>query len=125
MLERKCPVLEIMEVLGGKWKIPVLWEIGKAKNIRYNLLKREVTEITNIMLTRTLTELIENGLVMKKDFNENPPRVEYSLTATGLTLYPHLQNLVAWIKTVDIYPNEDTPRRPYQRGIYREITKKS
>jgi len=98
MKQRKCPVLEVIDVIGGKWKIPILWEIGKAGTIRYNDLQREVTEVSNIMLTRSLNDLINHKLVIRKDFHTNPPHVEYSLTENGENLYPLLQQLVAWIK---------------------------
>lgn len=98
MSQRKCPVVEVIETIGGKWRIPVLWCIGKAGTIRYNELKRDMTGITNTMLTRTLDSLIEQKLVIRKDFLSLPPKVEYSLTENGEELFPLLEQLVKWRK---------------------------
>ncbi len=57
-----------MEVVGGKWRLNVLWVINKYQSIRFNQLKREVNGITTIMLTRSLDILITNELVEKVDF---------------------------------------------------------
>jgi len=102
MNQRKCPVIELAEVIGGKWKIQILWEIGKVGTIRYNELKREVTDITNTMLTRSLDGLIKHNLVIRKDFHTTPPKVEYSLTKEGQDLYPILAQLVKWIKGIEL-----------------------
>lgn len=59
--------------------------------MRYNELKRNLVGITNIMLTRSLQSLGENGLVNRVDFNQIPPRVEYSLTDDGLQLVPAME----------------------------------
>jgi DNA-binding HxlR family transcriptional regulator len=102
MSQRKCPVIEIIEVIGGKWKIPILWCIGQAGIIRYNELRREVTGITNTMLTRSLDSLIAHNLVTRKDFSTIPPKVEYSLTKDGEELFPLLEQLVKWIKALEL-----------------------
>jgi len=101
MDQRKCPVVEIIEVIGGKWKIPILWCIGQSNVIRYNELKREVTGITNTMLTRSLDSLIKHKLVERKDFLTIPPKIEYSLTENGKELFPLLKQLVEWIKRLE------------------------
>jgi len=101
MDQRKCPVVEIIEVIGGKWKIPILWCIGQSGTIRYNELKREVTGITNTMLTRSLNSLMMHKLVKRKDFFTIPPKVEYSLTESGEELFPLLEQLVKWIKGLE------------------------
>lgn len=59
---------QVMEVVGGKWRLNVLWVINKYQSIRFNQLKREVNGITTIMLTRSLDILITNELVEKVDF---------------------------------------------------------
>lgn len=104
MNREKCPAVEVMEIIGGKWKIPILWCIGRHGTIRYNEMKRKVTGITNTMLTRSLDNLIENRLVIRKDFLTIPPKVEYSLTEKGEQLLPLLDQLVDWGKEPD-FPN--------------------
>ncbi len=59
---------QVMEVVGGKWRLNVFWVINKYQSIRFNQLKREVNGITTIMLTRSLDILIANELVEKVDF---------------------------------------------------------
>lgn len=61
-----CPVTHALEIIGGKWRIPIIWKISAAQSIRYNELKRSIPGITNIMLTRSLQSLEEHGLVKKE-----------------------------------------------------------
>ena len=81
-----CPIIHALNLIGGKWKLPVLWHLFDAESVRYNELKRSVVGITNIMLTQCLRELEAAGLVRRDDFGEVPPRVEYSLTGPGREL---------------------------------------
>ncbi|WP_349627510.1 MULTISPECIES: helix-turn-helix domain-containing protein [unclassified Enterococcus] len=66
--------------------------------IRFNQLKREVDGITNVMLTRCLETMIEVDLIKRTDFNEIPPKVEYSITEKGKELVPILFFLNNWGK---------------------------
>lgn len=92
----KCPVLYALEVIGGKWKLPVLWHLSAQGTVRYNQLKRSVYGITGMMLTKCLKELEEDGLVLRVQYQEIPPKVEYSLTERGKKLLPALKKLYAW-----------------------------
>ena len=85
-----CPIIHALNLIGGKWKLPVLWHLFDAESVRYNELKRSVVGITNIMLTQCLRELEAAGLVRRNDFGEVPPRVEYSLTGRGRELLPEM-----------------------------------
>jgi len=91
-----CPVVYVMGVIGAKWKIPILWHLADEGTLRYNELKRGVVGITNIMLTKCLRELEENGLVARNELDTVPPHVEYSLTERGKTLVPILYSIHAW-----------------------------
>ena len=91
-----CPIIHALNLIGGKWKLPVLWHLFDAESVRYNELKRSVVGITNIMLTECLRELEAAGLVRRDDFGEVPPRVEYSLTGPGRELLPALRELYKW-----------------------------
>lgn len=75
-----CPVVHALEIIGGKWRIPIIWILSNEKSVRYNQLKRSIPGITNIMLTRSLQALEEHGLVKRVEYNKIPPHVEYSLT---------------------------------------------
>lgn len=96
--ERNCVMIYSMEIIGGKWKVPIIWKLYQNKTMRYNELKRNLTGITNIMLTRSLQSLEENGLVNRVEFNQIPPRVEYSLTDNCFQLVPALEVIFDWGK---------------------------
>lgn len=74
----QCPILHVFRRIGGKWKLPILWHLADQETVRYNELKRSVRGVTNMMLTKCLRELEDFGLVIRKQYNEVPPRVEYS-----------------------------------------------
>lgn len=92
-----CPLEYALEILGGKWKLKILWTIYEFKVIRFNRLKREVPGITDLMLAKILKLLVENNIVQRTQFNEIPPRVEYSLTENGLQLVESLSNIRQWV----------------------------
>lgn len=76
--------------------MPIVWLLHEHQPVRYNELKRKVTGITNAMLTKCLRELEDANVVARKQFDEIPPRVEYSLTENGMDLIPALKKLYAW-----------------------------
>ena len=94
---KDCPLEYAMDILGGKWKIKIIWTIYKFKIIRFNALKREVDGITDLMLSKILKTLAENNIVKRVQFNEIPPHVEYSLTENGLKLVESLSNIRVWV----------------------------
>lgn len=94
--EKICPIVYALSVIGQKWKIPILWHLADEGTLRYNELKRGVHGITNIMLTKSLQELEQHGLVHREQFDTVPPKVEYSLTEHGQTLVPLLREFDAW-----------------------------
>ena len=95
-----CPVVHALEIIGGKWRIPIIWELSTEKSVRYNKLKRSIPGITNIMLTRSLQALEEHGLVKRVEYNKIPPHVEYSLTNICEDLLPALKIINDWGKHV-------------------------
>ena len=94
--DHKCSVIYALEIIGGKWKLPIIWKLSKKEYMRYNELKHELDGITNIMLTRSLNSLEEYGIVTRQEFDEVPPHVEYSLTIRGRELLPALEIFGAW-----------------------------
>ena len=96
--EQICPVIYTLSLIGQKWKIPILWHLADEGTLRYNEIKRGVMGITNIMLTQSLRELEQHGLVKRVQYNEIPPRVEYSLSERGETLIPLLRDIHEWGK---------------------------
>ena len=97
--EKKCPVLYALDLIGQKWKLPILWYLHEKENTRYNELKRRIPGITNIMLTKSLRELEADGLVKRTEYQTIPPKVEYSLTNHGQNLLPTLNELYKWGET--------------------------
>ena len=91
-----CPLTDVLDVIGGKWKIPLLCALSCSPATRYNELKRKIPYITNTMLANSLRELEEAGLVLRRQYAEMPVRVEYSLTGVGESLIPILFSLQAW-----------------------------
>ena len=91
----KCPVLYALNILGGKWRLPILWHLRDG-SLRYNQLKRKLNGITNIMLTRSLQDLEEYGLVKRIQHSEIPPHVEYFLTDHTKKLLPAMKSIDEW-----------------------------
>lgn len=96
--ETECPILYAMEIIGQKWKLPILWYIADAENqtLRYRELERKVIGITATMLTKCLRELEKDGLVNRKQYSTIPPTVEYSLVERGKSLIPALECVYRW-----------------------------
>lgn len=93
-----CPLTYAFTMIGGKWRLPIIWALHKNGPMRYNELKRNIHGITNMMLAQSLKELELFGVVHREKFMEVPPRVEYSLTTDGEELIPALKALASWGK---------------------------
>jgi DNA-binding HxlR family transcriptional regulator len=92
----KCSIEYTIAVIGGKWKPVILWHLGTDGTLRYNELKRFLPGITHKMLSQQLKELEKDGLIHRKQYNQIPPKVEYSLTEKGYTLMPILEAMHQW-----------------------------
>lgn len=91
-----CPFAYFMSTLGGKWKPAIVCVLATRGATRYSVIKRCLTGITNMMLSRSLKELEADGIVDRVQYNEVPPRVEYSLTEKGQSAIPVLVNIASW-----------------------------
>lgn len=98
-LKDACPVIFALELIGQKWKIPILWHLSEDGALHYSELRRAIFGITNIMLTKNLRELEASELISREIFETNPPRVRYSLTERGKSLVPILKELERWGKS--------------------------
>lgn len=94
-----CPVRKTLELLSGKWRTHIIYELCKKPSCRFGELKKAVPRITNTMLTATLRDLENLGIVHREQFNEIPPRVEYSLTEKGKALLPVFFEIAKWGET--------------------------
>lgn len=92
----RCPLEYGLELFGGKWKSRVICVLNEKGTLRYSSIRKEMLNITDAVLAATLKELINDGLVARKQYDEIPPRVEYSLTDKGLSVVPILQNICKW-----------------------------
>ena len=90
-----CGIDAAMDVIGGKWKVLVLWALHVRPH-RFGELRRELPGITEKVLASHLRELEADGIVHREVYDEVPPRVEYSLTPRGVTLNEALEPLGAW-----------------------------
>jgi DNA-binding HxlR family transcriptional regulator len=90
-----CPTEATLAVIGGRWKVPILWNLFVG-TCRFGELSRKVGGATQKMLTQQLRELEADGLVHRKIYPEVPPRVEYSATALGRSLEPVVAALSEW-----------------------------
>ncbi len=91
-----CPIGESLKMIGGKWKGRIICTLYVDGTQRYNDLLRKTSGITNAMLSSSLKELEADGIISRKQYEEIPPRVEYSLTERGRTLWPILHRLAHW-----------------------------
>ncbi|MDN8588082.1 helix-turn-helix domain-containing protein [Paenibacillus sp. 11B] len=90
------PFSHAMSMIGGKWKMHILFWLWKNKTLRYGELKRALGGITHKMLSSQLKELESDRLIIRKEYPQLPPKVEYSLSCEGLTLMPVLEVLCNW-----------------------------
>lgn len=92
-----CGLGPAFDVIGGKWKAVLLWELHE-KPLRFGELKRRIPGITEKMLIQQLKEMETDQIVIRKAYNQVPPRVEYSLSEAGKTLNDSLDALADWGK---------------------------
>ena len=92
-----CPLEKAVGTISGKWKIPIIWQIHEGKK-RPSEFLRGIKQVDRRVLNHQLSEMISDGLLTKRSFNELPPRVEYSLTDLGKELVTVLWKLNDWGK---------------------------
>ena len=91
-----CPIRYTLDVVGGKWKLPILCMLASGNPTRYSSIRRKLDGITNMMLSQSLKDLEASGTVHREQYNEVPPRVEYTLTEKGRSIVPILLQLAEW-----------------------------
>lgn len=85
-----------LSLIGGKWKLNILFWLWKKEIMRYGEIKKALGTITHKMLSNQLKELEANDLITRHEYPQVPPKVEYYLSHRGQTLMPILQNLCLW-----------------------------
>ena len=93
-----CPIRQVVSRFGDKWSMLVLFMLHRSETgvLRFNEIRRLMTDCSQKMLSQTLKRLEQSHLVHREVFPEVPPRVEYSLTETGKSLMPAIMVLVEW-----------------------------
>jgi DNA-binding HxlR family transcriptional regulator len=103
------PVEFLLERIGGKWKMPILWRLHK-RIWRYNELQKDIPHITHKMLTQQLKELEKDGFILRNVYRVVPPKVEYSLTEKGRTVLPLVELLREWGLKLYVLETGDTTK---------------
>jgi len=85
-----------LSLIGGKWKMVILYLLSVNKVVRYNELRRKIGAITYKTLSTQLKELEANELIIRKEYPQIPPKVEYSLSEKGKSLIPILDVMCEW-----------------------------
>lgn len=91
-----CPLGLTLGVIGGKYKVMIIWFLCQNKILRYNELQKIINGVTPKMLISQLRELEDDGIIERKVYPVVPPKVEYSLTAKGESLIPILLEMRKW-----------------------------
>ncbi len=91
-----CPAPQVIELIGGKWKLRILQILIFYGTHRFGELRRSIDGITQTMLTNQLRALEEGGLVTRKVYPEVPPRVEYAATQDAINLTPVFKSMHSW-----------------------------
>lgn len=91
-----CRAAPMLEWIGNKWTLVVLMKISESGPIRFNELYRNIPSVSEKVLSQVLRQLTADGIIRRELFPDVPPRTEYSLTALGQTLLPHVEALISW-----------------------------
>jgi len=94
--EIMCPLEFGLNIFGGKWKSRIICVLASRDAKRYSEIRNELGNITDTMLAAMLKELISDKIIYRKQYDEIPPKVEYSLTEGGKSVLPILQNICQW-----------------------------
>lgn len=95
-VERCKTMSALQKILGGKWKLELLYYIGVEDVRRFGALRRCLGEISESSLTKQLRELEADGFISRHDFNEVPPHVEYALTDLGASFMDVVAHMKTW-----------------------------
>ena len=97
-IDSQCPMDVTINILSGKWKLSILWNLSTKGIIRFNELQRLLPNITQKTLTMQLRELESDNIIYRKIYAEVPPKVEYGLTDLGESMKPILSSMCEWGK---------------------------
>lgn len=95
VLNQECPSRQVLDLIADKWSVLVIYSLAGGIK-RYGELRNMIDGVSKKMLTQTLRNLERNGLVTRKVYAVVPPKVEYSLTPLGRSLYQTTKVLCGW-----------------------------
>ena len=93
--EKTCTLKDVLDIIGGKWAMPIIYILSKGK-MRFKELERSVEGINTRMLVKELKNMEANGIITREVFATVPPTVEYTLTKKGEKLLPSIVSLHNW-----------------------------
>ena len=114
----RCPLEYGLEIFGGKWNSRIICVLAAKGVLRYSELRKEMGNITDAVLAASLKGLMANDIVVRKSYDEIPPRVEYSLSEKGRSVVPILQSICKWSGAF-YKENSDHPMIQCQKCDYR------
>lgn len=94
--DMRCPIKYWQEIFEGKWKSCIVCVLAEKKTLRYGMIRDEIGDITDTVLSTDLKELLDAGIIERKQYEEMPIRVEYSLTEKGWSVVPVLHTVCKW-----------------------------
>ncbi|MEO8118514.1 MAG: helix-turn-helix domain-containing protein [Rhodoferax sp.] len=92
----RCPIRDVLERMGDRWSMLILFTLGDHERLRFSALKNEIGDISQRMLSQTLRRLEQDGLVSRTAFATIPPRVDYALTPLGQSFLEPMRKLLQW-----------------------------
>jgi DNA-binding HxlR family transcriptional regulator len=93
--EKSCNLKDVLDIIGGKWAMPIIYVLSKGK-MRFKELERNIEGINTRMLVKELKNMELNGIITREVFATVPPMVEYTLTWKGEKLLPSILSLYDW-----------------------------
>lgn len=93
---KSTPFGYTISIIGGKWKMIIMFQLVEYEVLRYGELKRCIGQISDKILNNQLKELEKDGIIIRKEYPQIPPRVEYRLSKRGLSLMPILEEMCKW-----------------------------
>ena len=104
----RCPLEYGLEIFGGKWDSRIICVLAEKDTLRYSEIRKEMANITDAVLSTSLKKLIADDIIVRMQYNEIPPKVEYSLTDKGKSVVPILQSICKWSGIYHIGENDHT-----------------
>lgn len=93
---KACPIYKTMEIFQGKWNTWILFELSRHETMRFMELRKAIPGISNTVLTTSLRDLEDRGLIQRIQYNEIPPRVEYTATDSARDLNGVFEAMWIW-----------------------------